>query len=137
MSAVTSAPPATGTVIGAGELPKPKRRPLRPARVVLHTFLWVVALGWLAPVLLAVYASLRPYQETAKYGYFSWPHSLSLKYYRTTFVESDMSKYFINSLIIAIPGVIVTLLLASFVAFTIARLRIPGRTFLLIMFTAG
>src|SRR5439155_18819045 len=37
----------------------------------------------------------------------------------------------------AVPGVIITLLLASFVGFAIARLRIPGRTAILILFTAG
>src|SRR5690349_11793191 len=119
MSAVTSARPIAGAGVGA-DLPEPRRRPVRPARVVLHVFLWIIALGWLAPVLLAVYASLRPYQETAKYGYFSLPKHLSLKYYQTAWTESGMLKYFVNSLIIAIPGVIITLFLASFVAFTIA-----------------
>ncbi len=137
MSAVTTAPPAVGAETAVAERPKPRKRPVRPARIVLHTFLWIVALGWLAPVLLAVYASLRPYQETAQYGYFSLPKNLSFKYYATAWNESGMLKYFVNSMIIAVPGVIFTLLLASFVAFTIARLRIPGRTLLLVMFTAG
>src|SRR5439155_14531119 len=114
-----------------------RKRPLRPARVVLHTFLWIVALGWLAPVLLAVYASLRPYQETAQYGYFSLPHHLSFDYYTRAWEESGMLKYFVNSMIIAVPGVIITLLLASFVGFAISRVRVPGRTAILILFTAG
>ncbi|MBO0868823.1 MAG: carbohydrate ABC transporter permease [Micromonosporaceae bacterium] len=114
-----------------------QRRPLRPGRIVLYVFLTVVALGWLAPLLLAVYASLRPYQETAKYGYFSLPHHLSFHYYLQAWRDGDMPLYFRNSLIIAVPGVIVTLFLASFVAFAISRYRIPGRKFLLVMFTAG
>ncbi|GII01955.1 carbohydrate ABC transporter permease [Planobispora takensis] len=36
-----------------------------------------------------------------------------------------------------IPGVALTLALASFTAFTIARLRLPGRRILLVVFTAG
>ncbi|WP_377274401.1 carbohydrate ABC transporter permease [Peterkaempfera sp. SMS 1(5)a] len=119
---------------------RPDGRPVRrtrPARLVLHAFLCVVALGWLAPVLLAVYASLRPYQETAKDGYFSLPRHLSLDYYRQAFTQSGMSRNFVNSMIIAVPGVVVTLLLASFVAFAVARVRVRGGLVLLIMFTAG
>jgi multiple sugar transport system permease protein len=104
---------------------------------VLHVFLTIVALGWLAPLVLAVYASLRPYQETAEFGYISWPRRLTLDYYVQAWQDSGMLKYFINSLIVAIPAVIVTLFFASFVAFAISRFHIRGSKFLLIMFTAG
>lgn len=128
-----AAPPAPGPDRAA----EGSRRRTRPARMVLHAFLCVVSLGWLAPVLLAVYASLRPYQETAQHGYFSLPRHLSLDYYRQAFSQSGMSRNFVNSLIIAVPGVVITLLLASFVAFAVARVRVRGGLALLIMFTAG
>jgi len=112
------------------------RRPIRPARIVLHAFLILASFGWLAPVLLAVYASLRPYAETARDGYFSLPSKLSLDYYRQAF-EADLTKYFVNSLIVAIPAVALVLFFASAIAFAITRARIRGGTFLLIMFTAG
>ncbi|MGA5700560.1 carbohydrate ABC transporter permease [Peterkaempfera bronchialis] len=132
-----AAPPAPG-LEPDGTAPAPRRRArVRPARLVLHAFLCVVALGWLAPVLLAVYASLRPYQETARDGYFSLPRHLSLDYYRQAFTQSGMGHHFANSLIIAVPGVVVTLLLASFTAFAVARVRIRGGVFLLVVFTAG
>ncbi|WP_411142739.1 carbohydrate ABC transporter permease [Streptomyces sp. x-80] len=112
-------------------------RPRSRGRLGVHAFLLVVSLAFLAPLLLAVYASLRPYEETAKYGYFSLPRHLSFDYYRQAFVDSGMGKYFVNSLVIAVPGVVVTLFLASFVAFAVARLRIRGGTVLLMVFTAG
>jgi len=112
------------------------RRPVRPARLLLHAFLILASFGWLAPVLLAVYASLRPYAETARDGYFSLPSKLSLDYYRQA-LEADLTKYFINSLIVAIPAVALVLFFASAIAFAITRARIRGGTFLLIMFTAG
>jgi multiple sugar transport system permease protein len=113
------------------------RKPVRPARMVLYVFLSVVALGWMAPLLLALYASLRPYQETAKNGYFSWPHKLSLHYYQQAWTGAEMPRYFKNTFIIAIPAVLLTLFLASFVAFALSRYKIPGRKTLLVMFTAG
>ncbi|MFI5911518.1 carbohydrate ABC transporter permease [Dactylosporangium sp. NPDC051541] len=110
---------------------------LRPARVVLNVFLMVVALGWLAPLALAVYASLRPYEETSRKGYFSWPDKLTLHYYAQVWDSAELPKYFTNSVIVAIPGVLLTLFLASFVAFCIARLRIRFSLPLLVVFTAG
>jgi multiple sugar transport system permease protein len=97
----------------------------------------VVSLGWLAPLLLAVYASLRPYNETAKYGYFSLPHSLSFHYYLFAWDNADLLRYFGNTMFIAIPAVIGALFLASFVAFSITRVRIRFAIPLLVLFTAG
>jgi multiple sugar transport system permease protein len=114
-----------------------RKRPLRPARVVLHGFLVVVALGWLAPLALGVYASLRPYDETSKLGYFSWPRRLTLDYYKQVWDEAELPKYFTNTLIIAVPSLLAVLFLASFVAFTISRLRLRFGVPLLIVFTAG
>ncbi|WP_411133246.1 carbohydrate ABC transporter permease [Streptomyces sp. C10] len=116
----------------AAPQPTPRR-----GRFGIHLFLGAVSLAFLAPLLLAVYASLRPYEETAKYGYFSFPRRLSFDYYHQAFVDSGMSKYFLNSLFIAVPGVLLTLFLASFVAFAVSRLRIRGGLVLLMVFTAG
>ncbi|MET7934913.1 carbohydrate ABC transporter permease [Streptomyces sp. NPDC005322] len=115
----------------------PGRRRVRPGRLGLHAFLMTVSLAFLAPLLLAVYASLRPYEETAEYGYFSLPRHLSFDYYQQAFSDSGMSKYFVNSLIVAVPGVLLTLFLASFVAFAVTRLHLRGGLVLLMVFTAG
>ncbi|EFL21520.1 probable sugar ABC transporter, permease protein [Streptomyces himastatinicus ATCC 53653] len=123
--------PATGTVSGPGT------RRVRPGRLGLHAFLMTVSLAFLAPLLLAVYASLRPYEETAKYGYFSLPRHLSFDYYKQAFTDSGMGKYFLNSILIAVPGVLLTLFLASFVAFSVTRLKMRGGLVLLMVFTAG
>ncbi|MEU4574031.1 carbohydrate ABC transporter permease [Nonomuraea sp. ATR24] len=115
----------------------PARRRARPLRVLLHAFLALVALGWLLPLALAVYASLRPYEETARLGYFSLPESLTLDYYGQAWSQAELPRYYLNTLIIVIPALLLTLFLASFAAFAIARARIPGRRTLLIVFTAG
>ncbi|WP_051852902.1 carbohydrate ABC transporter permease [Streptomyces aureocirculatus] len=112
-------------------------RASRRGRYGVHIFLSAVSLAFLAPLLLAVYASLRPYEETAEHGYFSFPKKLSFDYYREAYTASDMGKYFANTLIIAVPAVLVTLFLAAFVAFAVARVDIRGGLALLVFFTAG
>jgi multiple sugar transport system permease protein len=128
---------STGTVVASGGATTRRRRPLRPARVLLHGFLVLVALGWLAPLALAVYASLRPYSETAQYGYFSLPRSLSFHYYALAWDSAELPKYFLNTMLITVPGVVVTLFLASFVGFAVTKLRLPFGVPLLVLFTAG
>ena len=114
-----------------------QRTPLRPARVLLHTFLVVTSLAWLAPLLWAVYAALRPYSETSNKGYVSWPDTLNLDNFKNAFEQSDMIHYFVNTLIIAVPAVLFTLLLASMVAFYVSRFDFRLNIALLLVFTAG
>ncbi|MEW2404615.1 carbohydrate ABC transporter permease, partial [Streptomyces sp. NPDC046862] len=114
-----------------------KRTPVRPARILLHTFLIGTSLAWLAPLLWAVYAALRPYAETSNKGYVSWPDKLSLDNFTNAFEQSDMMHYFVNTLIIAVPAVLLTLLLASMVAFYVSRFDFRLNIFLLLVFTAG
>jgi multiple sugar transport system permease protein len=113
------------------------KRPVRPTRVLLYVFLTAMAFGWLLPLLLAVYASLRPYQETSKYGYFSLPHRLSFHYYAAAWSGAELPKYFKNTMMIVVPALVLILLLASFVAFALSRYKLPLRKTLLVMFTAG
>jgi multiple sugar transport system permease protein len=133
MTATTA--PAASTARSGAEIER-RHKPFKPTRALLYTFLTIMALGWIAPLALAFYASLRPYSDTAEFGYISLPHHLSFHYYKQAW-DTGMLKYFINSLIIAVPSVVLVLFFASFVGFTLARFHIPGRKTLLIMFTAG
>lgn len=129
----TQAPPVAAT----STAPARRRTRIRPARILLHAFLITVAVGWLVPLLLAVYASLRPYAETAELGYFSLPRTLSFDYYVDAWQDGGLPRYFLNTIIIAVPAVLLTLFFASFAGFLISRRRIRGGKLLLIMFTAG
>ena len=117
--------------------PAKQRTPLRPARILLHVFLAGTALAWLAPLLWAVFAALRPYAETSNKGYVSWPDKLTFENFTNAFEQSDMLHYFGNTLIIAVPAVLLTLLLSSMVAFYVSRFDFRLNIALLLVFTAG
>ncbi|MDN0197021.1 carbohydrate ABC transporter permease [Streptomyces sp. S.PNR 29] len=114
-----------------------QRTPVRPARVLLHVFLAGTALAWLGPLLWAIYAALRPYSETSEKGYVSLPDTLNLDNFINAFTQSDMSHYFMNTLVIAVPAVLLTLFLSSMVAFYVARFDFRLNLALLLVFTAG
>jgi multiple sugar transport system permease protein len=135
MTTTSSTAPAAATAHAEDRMTR-RRGPFNPTRAALYVFLTVMALGWIAPLALAFYASLRPYADTAEFGYLSWPKHLSLHYYKQAW-DADLLKYFVNSLIIAVPSVLLVLFFASFVGFAISRYKIPGRKTLLILFTAG
>ncbi|MFJ8582839.1 carbohydrate ABC transporter permease [Micromonospora sp. NPDC093277] len=120
----------------AAAAPAGRRRPLRPARLVLHLFLGTVAVGWLFPILWAVLTSLRSYQYTAAHGYVSlggW----TLDNYVTAWRTAEFGKHFLNSVYITVPAVLLTLFLASCVAFVIARFSWRVNLVLLGLFTAA
>lgn len=114
-----------------------KRTPVRPARILLHVFLAGAALAWLAPLLWAVYAALRPYSETSEKGYVSWPDKLTFENFTNAYQQSEMTHYFVNTLIIAVPAVLLTLFLSSMVAFYVSRFDFRVNLALLLVFTAG
>jgi multiple sugar transport system permease protein len=114
-----------------------RRKPLRPSRVLLHGFLLTTAVLWLIPVLWAVFTSFRSYGDTAIHGYVSWPHHLSLVNYKEAWSQAALPHFFFNSLIIAVPSIVIILLLASSVAFVVSRFSFWFNVPLLIFFLAA
>ena len=114
-----------------------RRTRVRWPRVILHAFLIGAAILWLAPVLWAVFTSFRPYADTAKYGYVSIPHTLSLSNYRNAWTGGEILKHFRNSMIITVPAIILILLFSSSVAFVVSRFSFWFNIPLLVFFMAA
>ncbi|MFL5842930.1 MAG: carbohydrate ABC transporter permease [Thermoleophilaceae bacterium] len=113
------------------------RRGIRWPRVGLHAFLAITAVLWLAPVVWTFYTSLRPYSDTAAHGYVSVPHKVNLDNYSNAWTQAELPHFFLNSLIITVPAVILTLLFASAVAFVVSRMSFRFNVTLLIVFLAA
>jgi multiple sugar transport system permease protein len=111
--------------------------PRRAGRIAVYALMIGASALWVVPLLFALYISFRPYSETSQYGYVSLPHHLTLSNYLNAWTQADLPRFFINSVEITVPAVIVTLFLASMVAFVVCRANIRINVFLLLMFTAG
>jgi multiple sugar transport system permease protein len=125
------------SAVTAVAAPKRNRKRLTPGRVLLHGFLLVTAVLWLIPVVWAVFTSFRSYGDTAIHGYVSWPHHLSLVNYKEAWTQAALPHFFFNSLIIAVPSIVIILLLASSVAFVVSRFSFWFNVPLLIFFLAA
>jgi multiple sugar transport system permease protein len=127
---VTATAPARATDVPV------RRRRLRPARVVLHAFLILVAVGWLFPVVWAVVNSFRDYAYTSVNGYVSlggW----TLDNYTNAWERGNFTQHFLNSFYITVPAVVLTLFLSSCVAFVLARFSFAFNLTMLGLFTAA
>jgi multiple sugar transport system permease protein len=131
MSAVATAP----STLRARQATRPRR--IRPRRIALHAFLIAAVALWLFPLLWAIYAALRPVSETLFNGYLSWPTTLNFNNFTTFWTEADLPYFYINTLVIVVPAVILTLLLASMVAFCCTQFSWKFNLVVLMLFTAG
>jgi multiple sugar transport system permease protein len=110
---------------------------IRWGRIGLHGFLFTMALVWLFPLVYAFYTSLRPYEDTAKLGYASVGGSYNFDNYVKAFTTGQLPSYFLNTLIVVVPAVFLTLLLASMAAFVLSRFSWRFNLVFLMIFTAG
>jgi len=110
---------------------------LSAQRVALHAFLIGIAAIWLFPLVWGVYTSLRPYSDTARLGYVSIGGNYNLNNFVKAFTQADLPHYYLNTLIIVIPAMVLVLLFASMVAFAVSRYSFRFNLALLMLFTAG
>jgi multiple sugar transport system permease protein len=106
-------------------------------RLALHAFLLATALVWLLPPVWAIYTSLRPYSDTAERGYVSLPGVLNIQNYVNAWTQADLPHYYLNTLVVVVPALVLILLLSSFVAFVVSRFSFRFNLLLLMVFTAG
>jgi len=108
----------------------------RGRRTLLYGFLIAMSVTWVFPIAWALFNSLRDYAYTSTHGYVSFG-GFTLDNYTNAWKQGDFALHFWNSVIITVPSVIITLLLASLVAFVVARFSFRFNIALLILFTAA
>ena len=103
----------------------------------ISLFIGFFAFVWIFPILWTVWTSLRPYNEIISYGIFSWPRKLTFDNYVNAVEEMQIVGYLINSAIVTIPSVILTLFFGSLIAFVVTRYKFRFNLTILLLFTAG
>jgi multiple sugar transport system permease protein len=131
MSNVAARPRQVSADAGTRSGSRPKRH------YGTHIFLTIMAIVWLVPLGWSVFTALRPVASTNQYGYFSLAGAFNFDNFIQAWTQGGFSTYFWNSVIITVPAVLLTLLLASLMAFAVSRVNWKFNITLLIMFTAG
>jgi multiple sugar transport system permease protein len=105
-------------------------------RWVMPLVLTIISLIWLFPLLLALVNSFRDYAYTAQNGYMSWG-GFTFDNYKNAWSQGDFGLHFWNSAVITVPAVVITLFLASCMAFVLARFSFRFNLTLLGVFLAA
>jgi multiple sugar transport system permease protein len=102
----------------------------------MHVFLSVMALLWLFPVFYALVSSFRDYHYTQEHGYLSLG-GFTIHNYTEAWERADFTGKFINTLYVVVPAVLLTLFLASCMAFVLSRFSFKLNLWLLGLFLAA
>ncbi len=119
------------------QLPAQPKAPVKPGRILLYVFLTLTALVWLVPIVGAVFSSFRPFSETVRDGYISFPDTLTLDNYKNAWNQGDILRKYWNTWLILAPALVLTLFFSSMVAFAASRYSWKFNIFFLVLFTAG
>lgn len=90
----------------------------------------VIATLWTLPTLGLLITSLRPQLDIQRSGWwnvFRHPNFTLDNYRQVLGGTTSLSQYFVNSLVITIPAVLLPILLASLAAYAFAWMKFPGR----------
>jgi multiple sugar transport system permease protein len=134
MSTVVTQVPKPGEPVPADwtpPLPKPRKVPVTPGRVLRYIALAVLALIFVAPFAYMVVASFEPLSKMFRYPPTWLPTSPTLANY-TGFLTSDrpIARWIGNSLYVSVSVTALQLFFNSLVAYTFAKRTFPGRDFL-------
>ncbi|MGW2055697.1 carbohydrate ABC transporter permease [Streptomyces sp. NPDC001840] len=102
-----------------------------------HLGAGLISALWLLPIALVLVTSVRSFDDVAAHGVGSLPHSFTLDGFRQAWVDGGQQRALINSLLVTVPTVLLSLLLASMAAFALSRYALPLRRTLLLLMLGG
>ena len=118
--------------------PAPIQRASPAAQVAYKVFLPIALFIWLLPLLAIFVTSIRPGGDINAGNVFGWPSEFRLiENYTAVFRESQAVQYFINSLLITVPTVILSVSLACLAGYALSIYRFRWSLPLFFIFIAG
>ena len=110
--------------------PRPRSR-ARPAMILTHVALLVSGIIWIYPFLWALGSSLKSNEDFFDGSLLPWPANPLWSNYIDAWQGADFSVYFLNTVVITVLSVVITLLSTAMAGYVLARTRFPGRGLLL------
>jgi alpha-glucoside transport system permease protein len=124
---------------GKPGLPQPsaasvaKRKLTSPTASVIA---FIIATLWTIPTIGLLISSIRPEEQVKTTGWWTWfkDPTFTMENYDEVLngSDTDLATYFINSIVITIPSVIIPITLATLAAYAFAWMKFPGRDMLFV-----
>lgn len=114
-----------------------KRKNVKAGSVILTLLSAGLALIFLAPVIWAFFVSLQ-YEGKQIIGVGSWfSPPYTFRNYLDLIIGSDVAKWLLNSVIVAVLVTVLTVLFSAMAAYALAKIKFMGRNKLYIYFLLG
>ncbi|MEO0672016.1 MAG: carbohydrate ABC transporter permease [Pseudomonadota bacterium] len=118
--------------------PAPIERASPASQIAYKVVLPIALFIWLLPLLAIFVTSIRPGGDINAGNVFGWPSEFRLiENYTAVFRESQAVQYFINSLLITVPTVILAVSLACLAGYALSIYRFRWSLPLFFIFIAG
>jgi multiple sugar transport system permease protein len=118
--------------------PRPIPEEKRGLRALYIGFVSLILILWLLPLFAVMLTSIKSVEEIQAGKYWSWPEKFSLvENYKAVFEQTEMARYFVNSLIITLPSVGFVLLLSTLTGYVLARYPFKGNALVFALFVGG
>jgi alpha-glucoside transport system permease protein len=115
-----------------------QRRFPRPGRMALHTVIAVILFVWLLPTVGMLVNSLRPAVDVSASGWWTvfMNPNFTLDNYTHVLSQAGVGNAFLNSLLITIPSVVISVAVAGFAGYAFAWMNFRGRDVLFVVVVA-
>lgn len=118
--------------------PRPIERASTATRAAYQTFLPFALFLWLLPLLAIFLTSMRGAKDINTGNVFGWPSEFKLiENYYAVFTQTEAVKYLINSFLITLPTVAISVSLACLAGYALAIYRFRLALPLFFLFVAG
>ncbi len=118
--------------------PTPIARTSRAWQVSYQSLLPVALILWLLPLIAVALFSVKPAADFAGGNYWNMPSAFAgVENYGKVFLDSDMPRYLLNSILITVPTVIGCVALSAMTGFALGIYRFRANLLVFFMFVAG
>jgi multiple sugar transport system permease protein len=118
--------------------PTPIKRASRTAQVAYQSFLPLALFIWLIPLIAIFLTSARGSKDINTGNVFGWPTEFKLfENYYTVFAQTEAVKYLINSFLITLPSVAISVSFACLAGYALAIYRFRLALPLFFLFVEG
>ncbi|MEM1398671.1 MAG: carbohydrate ABC transporter permease [Pseudomonadota bacterium] len=118
--------------------PTPIQKSSQSWQLTYQSMLPVALILWLLPLIAVALFSIKPEGDFSAGNYWSFPSAFAgFENYGKVFLESDMPRYLLNSLLITVPTAIGAVALSCMTGFALGIYRFNGNLLVFFMFVAG
>ncbi|WP_411905569.1 carbohydrate ABC transporter permease [Rhizobium mayense] len=116
--------------------PIPEEKPV--LRGLYAGFVGLILILWLLPLFAVMLTASKTADEIMAGKYWTWPKHFNLvENFQSVFQQTNMWGYFINSLIITLPSVLLVLMFSTLTGYVLARYNFRGNALLFSLFVGG